>query len=135
MPGSDHAGDAPLLEPARPPRQRLAPAVTVAAGAVCAVVAGVQLGGRGVLSAVLALVVVAAFFWSGLVPLLFSRGQQAGLSLVVLLVNYVLRLVLVLAVLRVAARVDAVDTAAVGISVIVCALAWTGAQAVALARA
>ena len=124
-----------LLEPQRPPRQRLAPGATLVAGAVCAVVGGVQLGGRGVASAALAVVVVVAFFWSGLVPLLLSRGQQAGLSLVVLLLNYVLRLVFVLALLRVAARLGAVDARAVGISVVVCALAWTGGQAVALARA
>jgi hypothetical protein len=125
----------PLLEPQRPPRQRLAPAVTLAAGAVCAVVGGVQLGGKGVVSAVLAVLVVTAFFWSGLVPLLLARGQAAGFSLVVLLLNYALRLVLVLALLRVAARLGAVDARTVGVSVVVCALAWTGAQGVALARA
>jgi len=112
-----------------------APLATLAAGTVCAVVAGAQLGSRGVLSAVLATAVVACFFWSGLVPLLVAQGQQGkAFGLVVLLLNYVLRLVLVLVVLRVAAGVGAVDAGAVGLSVVVCALVWSSAQAVLLAR-
>lgn len=114
-----------------------APLATLVAGAVCAAVAAVQLGGRGVLSALLATAVVAGFFWSGLLPLLLAgdREERAGAALVVLLVNYALRLVLVLLVLGAAARAGAVDDAAVGLTVVVCALVWTGTQAALLARA
>lgn len=114
----------------------LAPVVTLVTGAGCAVLAGLQLGGRGVLSAALATALVIAFFWSGLVPLLLARDRQerAGAALVVLLVNYVLRLLLVLVVLRLAALGGVVDARAVGLTVIAGALAWTAAQAVTLIR-
>lgn len=119
------------------PRSWGAPVAAAAAALVCALVAGVQLGGRGVLSALVALVVVVAFFWSGLLPVALASGREerAGGTVLVLLVNYALRLVLVLVVLRVTARLDVVDARAVGVSLVACALSWVLAQAVLLARA
>jgi hypothetical protein len=113
-----------------------APLATLLAGGCCALVAGLQLGGVGVLSAALGTALVAAFFWSGLLPLLLAHaaGDRAGAALLVLLVNYALRLVLLLVVLTVAARSGAVDDGAVGLTVVVCALVWTGVHAARLGR-
>ncbi len=113
-----------------------APLLTLLAGAVCAVVAGVQLGDRGVVSALIGTAVVVLFFWSGVLPILLSRGQEdkAALGLAVLLVNYTLRLALALLMLRIADSEDLVDGTAIGLSIIVCTVVWTGTQVALLSR-
>ena len=113
-----------------------APVATLLAGVLCAGVAGAQLGLRGVLSAALATAVVAVFFWSGTAPLALASlpAASVGLGLLVLLVNYALRLLLALVVLALAVRSGDVDRAATGLTLIACALVWTTAQAVRLAR-
>ncbi len=119
------------------PGRWAAPAATLAAGVLCAVVAGLRLGAPGVVSALLATAVVAAFFRSGLLPLALAgeRAERGGLALLVLLTNYALRLVLVLLVLAAAAARGWVDRGAVGLALVVCTLVWTTASAVALTRA
>lgn len=111
-------------------RSARAPLATGVAGLACAVVAGAQLGGTGVVSALLAAVVVAVFFWSGLLPFLLAGPDAArgGLAMLVLLTNYALRLVLALVLLQAASRAGAVDAQALGVSLVVCALVWTAAQ-------
>lgn len=111
----------------------LAPGLTLLAGAVCALVAGLLVGGRGVLAAVVGAVVVLAFFGSGIVPLLVVRGEDEsskGLATGILLLTYTLRLALAVAVLRVGSRTHVVDRRSLGLSVIACALAWTAAQVI-----
>ena len=120
----------------RLPLHAAAPVVTALTGGICAAVAAGTLGGRGVLSALLATAVVALFFWSGLLPLLVARAapEQAGLAMIVLLTNYGLRLVMALVVLAAATRAGVVDAGAVGLTLIVCSLAWTTTQAALLTR-
>jgi len=120
----------------RLPQHAVAPLVTLAVGVLCAAVAAGTVGGRGVPSALLATVVVAAFFWSGLVPLLVARvaPESAGLAMIILLTNYGLRLVLALVVLVAATRAGLVDAGAVGLTLIVCALTWTATQVALLTR-
>ena len=110
-------------------------AVTALVGAACAVVGGIAIGARGVVSALVAVGVVVLFFWSGLVPLVFARvSGNAGLSFIVLMTNYALRLVLALVALAAATRAGLVDGAAVGLTLIACTLTWTGAQVALLSR-
>jgi hypothetical protein len=100
---------------------------------VCAAVAGLLVGGKGALGAVVAAVVVMAFFGSGIVPLLVVRGEDEGskgLATGILLLTYTLRLAVAVAVLRVGSRTDLVDRRSLGLSVIACALAWTAAQVI-----
>lgn len=115
---------------------RLSPVTTLAVGLACAVVAGLRAGWPGVVSALLATTVVALFFWSGVVPILLSRGQEdrAAMGLAVLLVNYTLRLALALLFLRAAARADLVDPRVLGVTIIFTTLTWTGTQVALLGR-
>lgn len=111
----------------------LAPGLTLLTGAACALVAGLLVGGRGVLAAVVGAVVVLGFFGSGIVPLLVVRGEDEGskgLATGILLLTYTLRLAVAVAVLRVGSRTEVVDRKALGLSVIACALAWTAAQVI-----
>lgn len=108
-------------------------ALTVVAGAVCAVLGGLAEGPSGALSALLGAVVVLGFFASGIVPLLLVREEDArskGLATGLLLLTYTFRIAVAVAVLRVGSRAESLDQRWVGISVIACALAWTGAQVV-----
>jgi ATP synthase protein I len=120
----------------RPRRLVGAPLLTLLAGAVCAAVAGAQLGSRGVVSALLGTAVVVLFFWSGVLPILLSRGQEdkAALGLAVLLVSYTLRLALALLLLRLADRAGQVDGGAIGLTIIVCTVVWTSTQVALLSR-
>ena len=114
-------------------RRWLPAALTVAAGVVCAVLGGLAEGTSGALSALLGAVVVLGFFASGIVPLLLVREEDArskGLATGLLLLTYTFRIAVAVAVLRVGSRAESLDQRWVGISVIACALAWTGAQVV-----
>lgn len=113
-----------------------APLLTLLAGAVCTAVAGAQLGSRGVVSALLGTGVVVLFFWSGVLPILLSRGQEekAALGLAVLLVNYTLRLALAVVLLRVADGAGQVHARTLGLTIIVCTVVWTGTQVALLSR-
>ena len=107
--------------------------LTVAAGAVCAVLGGLAEGTSGALSALLGSVVVLGFFASGIVPLLLVREEDdrsKGLATGLLLLTYTFRIAVAVAVLRVGSRTEALDQRWVGFSVIACALAWTAAQVV-----
>jgi ATP synthase protein I len=111
----------------------VAAAATVLAGLGCAVAGFVAEGGSGALSALLGAVVVLGFFGSGIVPLLVVRGDDEsskGLATGILLLTYTLRLAVAVAVLRVGSATDALDQRWLGLSVIACALAWTGGQVV-----
>ncbi len=111
-----------------------APAATLSVGLACAGAAGVQVGSRGAVSALLATAVVIGFLWSGALPLLVLRGSAGGSGLLLLLLNYALRLVLALAVLRVSVRAGWVLPPVLGLTVVACALTWTTAQVVLLSR-
>lgn len=108
------------------------------AGLLVAVLSAGSGAGRGVLSAALGVAVVVAFFGSGAWPLLLLGGTagpgpggapraRAGAAL--LLLTYTLRLAAAFAVLLLAARSAAVDTAVLGRTVIAAALAWVAVQA------
>jgi hypothetical protein len=115
----------------------VASAATVAVGTGCAVVAWVVAGPWGAASAMLAVLVVLAFFASGSVPLVLAQQAdlpvRAGMGL--LLLTYVLRLALVLAILAVLSGVDRLHAASLGVTLIVCALVWSGARLVAVLAA
>jgi hypothetical protein len=114
-------------------RNRLAAAVTGAAGAVAVLVAWVAVGSDGPLSAFLGAVLVVAFFSAGSLPFAVAGdGTQgrSGLAFLVLGMTYVLRVLVGVAAYQVASRSDRVDMTVVGLSVIACALVWVNTQLV-----
>lgn len=109
------------------------PAATAGVGAAVAIAGGIAAGASGALSALLGLLVVLGFFATGIVPLLLVRGEDEsskGLATGILLLTYTLRLAVAVAVLRVGAAAHGLDRRWLGLSVIACALAWTGGQVV-----
>lgn len=138
-PEESEVDDRPWLErlgevPA-PRRPRLATALTLLAGLVCAVVGGVRLGAAGVVSGLAAALVVLAFFVSSPLPLTLTEALRAerAAGLVLLLSNYGLRVVLALVVPGLLVVSGEADRRALGLSVVVCALVRVNTQAV-LAR-
>lgn len=110
-----------------------APAAAALAGLIVAVVGATREGGPGALSATLGAVLVLVFLAAGLVPLWLVRGgESAPVGAGVLLLNYTLRLAVAVAVLRLAARADAVEPRWTAYAVVASALAWTAAQAAAV---
>jgi hypothetical protein len=97
---------------------------TLAAGLLCSVVGWVAAGPEGLVSGLLATLLVVAFLWSGLVPLYVTRALESrvGVGLGVLLLTYTLRIALIVLVLRLAARSESLDGRWLGVTLIACAL-------------
>ena len=110
---------------------------TLAAGMLCSAVAWVVAGPEGLVSGLLATILVVAFLWSGLVPLHVTRALESrvGVGLGVLLLTYALRLALVLVVLRLAAPTEYLDGRWLGLTMIGCALTWTAVHVAVVVRA
>ena len=117
-------------------RSLLGPATALAlgVGAVCVLVAGVGQGGRGVLSAAAAVAVVLGFLWFGQLPIaLAARGHQR-LATIQLIVGCILRVAVGVLALRLLLDSPAFDRRVFGVSVVLCALAWTAGAAWTFAR-
>lgn len=110
---------------------------TVAVGLVSALVAWAVAGVAGLAAGLVGTLLVLGFFASGAVPLFLAgqAGLRARAGVALLLLTYTLRLVLVLLVLAAALQTDLVDGPALGLTVIVCALAWSAVQMAAVLRA
>jgi hypothetical protein len=105
---------------------RTAPLTTLAAGLLSAL-AGLLAGVDGApLGALLASVLVLAFFWIGALPLLLVGGNVslAGPGFLLLMTTYALRLVGLVVALALASRSGAVDRPWMAGTLIVCALVW-----------
>ena len=110
---------------------------TLATGLLCSAVAWVVAGPEGLVSGLLATLLVVAFLWSGFVPLYVTRAlrSRVGVGLGVLLLTYALRLALVLVVLRLAAPSEYLDGRWLGLTMIGCALTWTAVHVAVVLRA
>lgn len=105
------------------------------AGALCAVIAGLVDGPSGAYGALVATVVVSAFFGLGHLVLSRLRDVDPLMYLLIALLTYVLQVVCLLAVFGVmAGRSDAVSTTALGVTIIACTVAWTTGLVVASRR-
>ena len=114
-------------------RNRLAALTTTVAGLLAVVIAWIAVGGHGPLSASLGVVLVLVFFSAGTLPFLVlgdGERRRSGLAFLVLGMTYVLRILLGVVVYQVATRSEQVNTTAVGLTVIGCALVWTNTQLV-----
>ncbi|TDD66038.1 hypothetical protein E1262_23425 [Jiangella aurantiaca] len=133
-----------MTESVSPPSRRRSPAaaarpallLTLAVGAGCAVAAALTAGSAGLWSAVVATVLVIAFFASGSLPVLLARHlPPSGLAGAgVLIVTYSLRLALIFIALGVLTSIDGVDERWLGLSLMACALVYTLTYAVTMFR-
>jgi hypothetical protein len=103
-----------------------------AAGAIVLLLAVAALAGGAdaVLGAAMGLVLVAAFFLGGRLPIWLGGRVPAGVAFVALGTNYALRIVLLLLVLRALRGAQWVDSRMVGIAVVLGALVWSLLQVV-----
>ena len=128
------------MTPARATRDRLMVLPrrgTLAVGLVCALVAWAVNGADGLLAASIGALLVVAFFASGRVPV-FLAGQvalEARAGVALLITTYLLRLMLVFAALALAADSDRVHGPTLGVTLIVCTLAWSVLQLAVVLRA
>ncbi len=109
-------------------RNGVAVLVTSAVGLVAAVIAFALDGGSGAASALLGLALAVGFLATGSIPFVLAGDTQhgrGGIAFVVLAVNYALRLVVALVVLKLASRSSWVHEQVVGITAIACAAAWS----------
>ena len=119
------------VRPARPgtdARQLLAPAVGAAAvaGVVAVLVAAVVAEGQAVTGALLGAGLVLAFLLVGQLPVSQAARGRRWLGALLLVVLFVVRVVLLLVAFQLVVSSDGVGRRAVGLTVIACALAWTG---------
>ncbi|GAB3444597.1 hypothetical protein GCM10027517_24460 [Phycicoccus ginsengisoli] len=112
-------------------RRALVPAA--AAGLVTAVVLGVVRGPGGGVAGVIGVVIALAFFASGLVMVgRFVRDRtEPMLFMAVGMAVYLAQVLVLLGVLVVVRQVDAFDSVAAGIAMLVTVLVWQGAQVLA----
>ena len=114
-------------------RNRVAALVTCAVGAAGTAVAAATHGADGVWSALLAVVLVLVFFSVGSLPFAVAGDAQRGrgcLAFLVLGLTYVLRLAAGVVVYGLASSSADLDRQVIGLTVIACALGWTGAHIV-----
>lgn len=112
-------------------RNRTSALVTLAVGVVCLLISWLSVGRDGPGSALLGVAMVLVFFLAGGVPLLLvGDGSRSGFAYLVLAMTYVLRILLGVVVYVVATRSPSIDRQVVGLTVIVCALAWVNTQVV-----
>jgi ATP synthase protein I len=111
---------------------------TLATGAICAAVAGVAAGTDGVVGAVIGLALVVVFFGLGLLILGRSVRLEPVLVLLVALGLYAAKVVLIggsLLLIDASGLLDGIaDSMALGVTAILCTLAWTTGQIVGAAR-
>ncbi|PZF85779.1 hypothetical protein [Jiangella anatolica] len=109
---------------------------TLAVGAGCAVAAALAAGSAALWSAVVAAVLVVAFFATGALPVLLTRLLPAsGLAGAgVLIVTYSLRLALIFIALGVLTGIDGLNERWLGLSLMACALVYTLTYAVTMFR-
>jgi hypothetical protein len=112
-------------------RNRLAALVTALVGLVAAGVSAVAVGAQGPGSALLGTFLVVVFLSAGTLPFVVAGDTSEGrgaVAFVILGLTYALRLVLALVLLKVTA--GHVHGTVVGLTVVACAVAWTGTMVV-----
>ena len=117
-------------------RSVLGPAtmVTLGVGVVCAGVAGVAGGGRGALSAAAATALVLGFLWFGQLPIALAARGHERLAIAQLIIGCVTRVAVGVLALQLLFTSSAFDRRVFGVSIVLCALAWTAGAVWALLR-
>ena len=113
-------------------RQRAGTLATLVAGVLAAGIGAVVSGPDGARAALVGAVLVLFFLSAGALPLVIAgdgSGDRGRLGFLVLATTYALRLVIAVAVLTAASASGGIDSRVMGLTVIGCALVWTGTQA------
>ncbi len=113
--------------PAGPVRALLgrATVLTVLAGLGCAAVAAAVVGADGVLAALVGVGLVLGFLLVGQLPVAQVASGRRALGAALLVFLYTTWVLLLILAWRVLSRSDAFDRQTLGLTVVVCALAWT----------
>jgi ATP synthase protein I len=108
-------------------RSVLGPAtlLALAVGVLCTGVAGVASGGRGVLSAAAATALVLGFLWFGQLPIALAARGYNRLATAQLIIGCIIRVAVGVLALQLLFTSSAFDRRVFGVSIMVCALAWT----------
>ena len=102
-----------------------ATALTMVAGLGCAAVAAAVVGADGVLAALVGVGLVLGFLLVGQLPVAQVASGRRALGAALLVSLYSTRVLLLVLAWRVLSRSDALDRGSLGLTVVVCALAWT----------
>lgn len=114
--------------PAGPVRALLGRAVvlTLIAGVACAAVAATVVGRGGVLAALVGVGLVLGFLLVGQIPVAQVASGRRVLGVALLVSLYTTRALLLVLAWRALSVSDTVDRRTLGLTIVVCALAWTG---------
>ena len=108
--------------------------LTVAAGAIITVIAGLITGSGGVIGAIFATVVVVVFFTAGQLTLGKVLRTNPELAMSVALVIYLAKIGILFVLIIVFADTTLFDTKVFAITVVLCTLVWTAAEVWIFAR-
>ncbi|MEU3164201.1 hypothetical protein [Streptosporangium sp. NPDC006930] len=101
---------------------------TAAAGVVVVLAATLLSGGRGALGAALGLLVVAVFFTVSLVAVSYASRISPAMMMVAAIVTYAVKVLIIMALLKVFESATAFEPRAFGWSAIVCTVVWTAGE-------
>ena len=108
--------------------------LTVAAGAIITVIAGLITGSGGVIGAIFATVVVVVFFTAGQLTLGKVLRTNPELAMSVALVIYLAKIGILFVLIILFADTTLFDTKVFAITVVLCTLVWTAAEVWIFAR-
>jgi ATP synthase protein I len=101
---------------------------TAAVGAVVVGAAALLAGGAGALGAVIGLATVAVFFTVGLVAVSYASRVSPAVMMVAAVTTYAVKVLVIMALLRVFEDATAFEPKAFGWSAIVCTVVWTAGE-------
>lgn len=107
---------------------------TAVAGLVLLVVGGLVAGGKGIIGAGFAVLVVAAFFTAGMVVIGWASRINPMMMMNAALFTYLVKIALLFLLLQAFADTKAFDTKVFAISLLVSTLVWIGAEVRAFSR-
>ena len=108
--------------------------LTIAAGAIITVIAGLIVGSSGVIGAIFATVVVVVFFTAGQLTLGKVLRTNPELAMSVALVIYLAKIGILFVLIILFADTTLFDTKVFAITVVLCTLVWTAAEVWIFAR-
>jgi len=101
---------------------------TAAAGVVVILAAALLSGGKGALGAAIGLLVVAVFFTVSLVAVSYASRISPAVMMAAAIVTYAVKVLIIMALLKVFESATAFEPRAFGWSAIICTVVWTAGE-------